>query len=213
MPFAPRMVRALRAMSRAARTLARLVIDTWTGCRRPWSLSVPSRCASRRPCTIAVAMSASFCWVSCIAADRLAERAARLAVLERGFEAGARGAHGPPADAEARLVEAARAALASPSRRGGPHCRAHAPSSKDSSDVTEARSDSLLCTSDVVKPRVPRSTRNPRTPASVGGPHNRDVGDGSVGDPHLGAVDHPVAAVPARRACASTRDRNRRRAR
>src|ERR1700733_8332756 len=39
--------------------------------------------------------------------------------------------------------------------------------SNDSSDVTDARSDNLLCTSDVVKPRVPRSTRNPRTPASV----------------------------------------------
>src|ERR1700690_3849310 len=39
--------------------------------------------------------------------------------------------------------------------------------SNDSSDVTDARSDSLLCTSDVVNPRVPRSTRNPLTPESV----------------------------------------------
>ena len=39
--------------------------------------------------------------------------------------------------------------------------------SNDSSEVTDARNDSLLCTSDVVKPRIPRSTRNPRIPASV----------------------------------------------
>src|ERR1039457_3248954 len=39
--------------------------------------------------------------------------------------------------------------------------------SKDSSEVTDARSDSLLCTSEVVKPRAPRSMRKPRTPESV----------------------------------------------
>jgi hypothetical protein len=58
------MVRALRAVSSAMRTLARLAIDTCVGCAAPASLSTPSRHAISRPCVSDVAMSTSFCCVS-----------------------------------------------------------------------------------------------------------------------------------------------------
>ena len=165
-PFAPRMVRALRAMSRAARTLARLAIDTWTGCNRPSSLSVPSRCASRRPWTIAVAMFASFCWVSCIAPIGL-PKARRVWLYSSADSKQARAAPMVPQAMPNRASLRHDRGPRIPVTPGSTALSGTRIESNDSSDVTDARRDSLLWTSDVVKPRVPRSTRKPRTPESV----------------------------------------------
>ena len=94
--------------------------------------------------------------------DRLAKRAPFLAVGQRGLEAGARGTHRSPADPEARLVETgqwpAHAGHAGQYRA----VRARGPDASDSSEVTDARSDSLLCTSDVVESNERRVRRGSR---------------------------------------------------
>ena len=112
-----------------------------------------------------------------VAGDRLAEHDALLRVLERRLEARARRADRAPDDPVARLVRgttAGRAARASGSRFSS----GTRTSSSTSSDVTDARSDSLWWISGVANPGVPVSTRKPRIVAVLGArPDDRDVGD------------------------------------
>ena len=64
MPFAPRMLRASRAMRSASRALLSFPIEIWVGVIRPASLSRPSCRASSCALVISVSMPTSFSWVS-----------------------------------------------------------------------------------------------------------------------------------------------------
>ncbi len=85
---------------------------------------------------------------------------ARLGVVERRLVAGAAGAHRAPEDAVARLVEARQRAAHGrhPGRRAESGRRT---SSSTSSEVTDARSDSLRWMSLAVKPGVSVGTMKP----------------------------------------------------
>src|SRR6516165_5211372 len=69
MPLPPWMSRAIRAISSALPQLLRLSSDTAGGAARPCSNSRPSRSAACRPSVISVCMSASFFWMSWLAAS------------------------------------------------------------------------------------------------------------------------------------------------
>ena len=82
--------------------------------------------------------------------------------------------------------------------------RARARRSSTSSDVTDARSESLWCMSRRLEPGRALLDEEAVDLAVLGArPHDRDVGDRAVRDPHLRAVEDPVVAVAARRASAS----------
>jgi len=63
-PFAPRMSRASRAMSRAIETQLRLASEIWPGVSFSASLSRPSRQHSSCALVISETISTSFCWTS-----------------------------------------------------------------------------------------------------------------------------------------------------
>ncbi len=143
-------------------------------------------------------MSASFCCVSCIAPIGL-PKARRVLLYSSADSKQARAAPMAPQPIPKRASLRHDSGPRMPVTSGSTALSGRRTESNDSSEVTDARSESLLCTSDVVKPRVPRSTRNPRTPRVGRRPHHGDVGHRAVGDPHLGAVEHPVITVAPRR--------------
>ena len=134
-----------------------------------------------------------------VAGDRLAEDDALLRVVERGLEARARGADGAPHDPVARLVQARERAAQRrrPPGSGSPPARARPAARARRSPTRGARA----CASSPA-PRSPAcrvSTRKPLISPVVGArPHDRDVGDRAVRDPHLRSVEDPVGAVAAR---------------
>ena len=67
-------------------------------------------------------------------------------------------------------------------------------SSSTSSEVVEARRDHLPFISGALKPGVPLFNQEAADAVFGLRPHHRHVRDGAVGDPHLGAIDAPLAA-------------------
>ena len=132
------------------------------------------------------------------AGDRPPVLHAGLGVLQRGVVAGAPGADRAPADAEARLGQAGQRPAHALDLRAAPRRPAAARPPAISSEVIDARSDSLRWMSRAVKPlRV--GGDDEAADAVVGlRPHDGDVGDAAVGDPHLRPVEDPVVAVAPR---------------
>src|ERR1700688_714387 len=69
MPLPPCMSRARRAISSALPQLLRFIREIAGGAARPASMSRPSRSAPASPSAISVCMSASFFWISWLAAS------------------------------------------------------------------------------------------------------------------------------------------------
>ena len=140
-------------------------------------------------------MSASFFWVSWKPAIGLSNCSRSMEYGDRGLQAVAGRAEGAADDAEARLVQAGQRAAQARARRAAWRSAGRRTPSRISSAVTDARSDSFLWISRRGEPGgVGRD--HEAADAVVGPrPHDGDVGDGAVGDPHLGAVEHPVVAV------------------
>ena len=143
-------------------------------------------------------MSASFSLGELEPADRLAE----LHRASSRTRARSRSRRAPRPSRPTRCRTAPRSGTtAGPSSRArpaAPRRRAAGTSSRISSEVTDARSESLRWMSCVREARRVGRDDEPAD-ALVGlGPHDRDVGDAAVGDPHLRAVQDPVAAVAPR---------------
>ena len=130
------------------------------------------------------------------AGDRTVELDAITGIVERGLVAGSRRAHHPEEDPKAGLVETRQRALHTDDTwqdrvTGKP-------------DVVQYQFGRHRCPQrqllmNVVRREPGRVGGNDEAPDPLVGasPHHGDVGDPAVGDPHLGAVEHPVAAVAA----------------
>ena len=149
-------------------------------------------------------MSASLAWVSWKAASGLSKIDRVPAYGDGRLEAVAGRAHRAEHDPEPGLVQARQRPGQPLASRAAARRRAAGRPSSTSSEVTEARSDSLRLISGAENPGVSVGTTKPRTrPSLVGCPDHRDVGDRPVGDPHLGAVEHPVVRRRGGPGCAS----------
>src|SRR5680860_1548477 len=166
MPLAPRMVRAVRQISSASRTLLSLPRLTCSGRRVPASFMRPRWIASRMPLLSSRYMSASFFWVSWKPAIGLPnctrsweyrtavsneERAAPMAPQTMPKRASFRQDSGP----------------FSPRTWGSTASAGRRTWSMTSSLVTEARSESLCLIADAEKPGELVGTTKPRMPSSV----------------------------------------------
>ncbi len=127
------------------------------------------------------------------AGDRLAELLARLGVVERALVAGSRGADRTPEDAVARLVEAGERAL-HPGHAGQHRRLRQADVVEDQLRGHRGSQRDLLV--NVAGGIAAGAARHDEAPDSVLGPRpdHRQVGDASVGDPELVAVEDPVRA-------------------
>ena len=140
------------------------------------------------------AMSARRRCIVCVWLSGLAEQLARLRVGEQLLEAGLRRADHAPGDAVARLREAAQRA-AQPLHLGQ-HVllrHAHVVEEERGGDGRAQRELAL----DLGRREAARALLDEEAADAVVGlrPHDGDVGDRAVRDPHLRAVDDPVAAV------------------
>ena len=157
-------------------------------------------------------MSTSLRWVSWKPAIGRAELHARLGVLERRLVARAAGADGAPADAEARLGQARqRPAHALDLGQDGVAGQAHVVERELGGDRRAQRELAV----DVGGGEALGVGRHDEAADALVGlrPHDRDVGDAAVGDPHLRAVEDPVVAVALGASCACPPGRSRSRAR
>ena len=147
------------------------------------------------------------------AGDRPARTARGRGVRERRLEAVAGRADRAEDDAEARLGRGSRAGRAGPCASGSTASAGSRTSSRTSSLVTEARSDSLWWISGAREAR--RVGRDDEAADAVVGPRpdDRDVGDRAVGDPHLACRRAPSRRRRARRGCACRPGSSRSRAR
>ena len=133
-----------------------------------------------------------------IAGDRLVELLAVDGVAQGRLEAVASRAERAVGDAEARLIEARErtleAAHAGQHRRGG-----QADAVEDEFRRDRRAQRHLLV--DLASREAGGVRGDHEAPdAVIGlGPHDGHVSDGAIGDPHLGAVEHPVVAIPLRR--------------
>jgi hypothetical protein len=98
--------RQARDVQRLAGALLRLSSDTISGLALPSSRRRLRCRQASRPSVISVCMSASFFWINWLAASGRPELLAIECILARGMPAEFCRAHGAPADAEARVVEA-----------------------------------------------------------------------------------------------------------
>ena len=182
----------------ASRTLLSLPKLTWSGRIVPASFSWPRCSASSCALPSSTAMSASLAcvsWYAAIAACRTPRGLSR----SRASPPGSRGPRRPRRRRSRTGLPTGRpAGPTSPAPQAVCASAGSRTSSNASSEVIEARSESLC---DIVACREARGVGRhdePAIPSSVLRPHDRDVGDGPVGDPHLRAVENPVAAVAAR---------------
>src|ERR1700733_512666 len=153
-------------MSMAVRTLAIFPMLTCVGVTWPASLSLPRCSASNWALDRSVSIQASFDWVSWNAPI--------------GLPNCSRGRAYPAADSKQALAAPVAPQVMpnlasdrqdsgpfSPDTSGSTASAGSRTSSKCSSEVTDARSDSFLWMLRAVKPRVPRGTRKPLIPSSV----------------------------------------------
>ena len=179
---------------RAARTLASLPKLTVRGVSCPASFSRPRCSASSAGLVDLDQHLGELALGQLEAGDGLAELHAVVGVVEGRLVAGPRRAHRAPQDAEAGLVEARQRALERRARRAARRRAGSRTSSRTSSEVTEARSDT--CGGLVGGEARGVGGHHEAADAVLGlRPDHGDVGERAVGDPHLGAVEHPVAAV------------------
>ena len=129
-----------------------------------------------------------------VAGDGLVELLAIDGVAQGGLEAVARGAQSAVGDAEPSLIEAGQGSLEPPD--AGQHRRC------GQADIVEDQLGGhggpqrhLLV--DLPRREAGRVSRDDESANPVIGlrPHDRDVCDRAVGDPHLRAVEHPVVGV------------------
>ena len=154
-------------------------------------------------------MSASFFWVSWKPAIGRPNCSRVTGVVDRGLEAVAGRAERAEHDAEPRLGQARQrpaqpaAPRAARRRAGQPNARQH--------QLAGDRGAQRQLVVDVARGEAGGAGRHDEAADALVGarPHDRDVGDRAVGDPHLGAVEHPVVAVALGRACACRRGSSR----
>ena len=142
--------------------------------------------------------------------DRAVEQDAFLRVVQRFGEARDRRADRAPGDAVARLRQAAERTLEAFHVRQAVRFR-HAHVVEEQRATSPTRAGSSSCGFPAPRsPAMPFSTTKPWMPSSVCAQTIAMCGEVAVGDPHLGAVDDPVAAVLLARWSSCWPDRNRR---
>src|SRR5215472_2558549 len=165
-PLAARIVRDVRAMSMAVRALAIFPALTCTGVSVPADFSRP-RCSARSWAWYrSTAIHASLDWVSWnspIALPNCVRVVAYDTAVSRQVRAAPVTPQRMPNLASVRHDSGPR----SPVTPGSTADDGSRTESSTSSDVIDARSDIFLWMSRAGNPRVPRGTRNPRTPSSV----------------------------------------------
>jgi hypothetical protein len=143
------------------------------------------------------AMSASLSWTACVAATGRPNRMRSLVYFSGFVEAGDGGADRAPGDAVAGLGQAAERTLQALHVRQAVGVRhAHVVEEQRAGD-RGAQAHLVL---DFLRGEARHALLDQEALDAVVGlrPDDGDIGQVAVGDPHLGAVDHPVAAVALR---------------
>ena len=165
-PLAPRIVRASRAISSASRTLLSLPMLTCCGASRPSSFIRPRCSASSVPLLSSTIMSTSLRWVSWNPPIGLPHWT-RVFAYSSADSKHARAAPIEPHTMPNRASVRHDSGPLSPETPGSTASAGRRTSSRTSSEVTLARSESLRCMSFAENPGVSVGTTNPRIPSSV----------------------------------------------
>ena len=166
--------------------------------RWPSSFMRPRRRQPCRPSAISVSMSASFFWISWLAASGRPNCLRSSTYCRAAVPAGLGGAQRAPGDAVARAVQAGERAFESAHLREERSLPGTNTSSMhDFAGDRGAQADLAVDRRARDRPFQPFSRMKPRmSPVIVLGPDHEHIGDRRVGDPHLRAREAIAARRP-----------------